>query len=59
MTGHDGRGITEYAVKAAPRRSTNGSPAELDALPIEDEVLPQAMLIVAKQSPPSVSPGSI
>jgi hypothetical protein len=41
--------IAQEAVKgAAPRRCTNGSTAELDALSIDHKVPPQAMLIVAK-----------
>jgi hypothetical protein len=46
VTHHDIR-IAEEAIKGAtPRRGPNGSPAELGALLIDNEVPPQAMLVV-------------
>jgi hypothetical protein len=49
-------GIAEDPAEGhTPRGFTNGSPAELDAGPIDDVVLPQAMLIVREHVAPAPS----
>jgi hypothetical protein len=55
---HGGR-IAEEAIEGNPRCSTDGSATDLDALLIENEVPPQAMLVVRKAAPPPISPGSL